>query len=157
MSMGSTRTWWLAALDERVAAAVCVACLTRYQSLIRHRALRKHGVYYFVPSMLRYFDTEAVVSLIAPRPLLTLTGGRDAGSPRDGVDYINRFCRAVYRLHGRPGCFAAKVYPRLGHAYTRTMWRRMLAWFDTHLRPRGVQSMDDTSSPDFSPPRDFGR
>ena len=134
MSMGSTRTWWLAALDERVAAAVCVACLTRYQSLIRHRELRRHGIYYFVPGMLRYFDTEAVVSLIAPRPLLTLTGGRDAGSPRDGVDYINRFCRGIYRLHRRPRCFAAEVYPRLSHAYTRRMWQRMLGWFDAHLR-----------------------
>jgi lysophospholipase L1-like esterase len=30
MSMGSTRAWWLAAVDERIAAVVGVACLTRY-------------------------------------------------------------------------------------------------------------------------------
>ena len=133
MSMGSTRTWWLAALDDRIRAAVCVACLTRYQALVRHRALHKHGIYYFVPGMLRHFDTEAVVSLIAPRALLTLTGGRDPGSPLDGVRYLNRFCARVYALYGARERFGAVVYPRLAHAYTRAMWTRMLAWFDAHL------------------------
>ncbi len=133
MSMGSTRTWWLAALDERVAAATCVACLTRYQDLIRRRALKRHGIYYFVPGLLGHFDAEAVVSLIAPRPLLTLTGGRDAGSPVEGVRYINRFCAHVYALYGRRRSFASAVYPRLGHIYTRAMWGRMLGWFEGHL------------------------
>ena len=53
MSMGSTRAWWLAAVDERVAAVVAVACLTRYQNLIAHGDLRQHGVYYFVNGLLR--------------------------------------------------------------------------------------------------------
>jgi hypothetical protein len=133
MSMGSTRTWWLAALDERIAAAVCVACLTRYRDLIRTGALRRHGLYYFVPGLLRHFDAEAVVSLIAPRPLLTLTGGRDAGSPIAGVRAINRFCGRVYASYGQRQDFAGAVYPRLGHVYTRAMWRRMLDWFGRHL------------------------
>ena len=38
MSMGSTRAWWLAAVDDRVAAVVAVACLTRYENLIAHGA-----------------------------------------------------------------------------------------------------------------------
>ena len=133
MSMGSTRSWWLAALDERVAAAACVACLTRYQDLVRGGALRRHGIYYFVPGMLRHFDTEAVVSLIAPRPLLTLTGGRDGGSPVAGVRYLNRFCARVWRLYGQRRLFAGTVYPRLGHVYTRAMWTRTLGWLETHL------------------------
>ena len=70
MSMGSTRAWWLAAVDERVAAVVAVACLTRYQNLIAHGELRQHGVYYFVNGLLRHFDSEGVLALIAPRPFL---------------------------------------------------------------------------------------
>ena len=90
MSMGSTRAWWLAAVDERVAAVVAVACLTRYQNLIAHGELRQHGVYYFVNGLLRHFDSEGVLSLIAPRPLLCLTGELDAGSPADGVRALER-------------------------------------------------------------------
>ena len=81
MSMGSTRAWWLAAVDDRVAAVVAVACLTRYQNLIAHGELRQHGVYYFVNGLLKHFDTEGVLALIAPRPFLALTGELDAGSP----------------------------------------------------------------------------
>ena len=133
MSMGSTRSWWLAALDQRIAAAVCVACLTQYRALLRHRALARHGIYYFLPGMLRHFDTDAVLGLIAPRPLLTLTGGRDAGSPRDGVRALNRYCRELWTLHGHGRRFEGRLYPRLGHVYTREMWNRMVAWFDAHL------------------------
>ncbi len=85
MSMGSTRAWWLAAVDDRVAAVAAVACLTRYQNLIRHGELRQHGVYYFVNGLLNRFDSEGVLALIAPRPFLALTGELDAGSPADGV------------------------------------------------------------------------
>jgi len=133
MSMGSTRTWWLAALDERIAAAACVACLTRSQALLARGALRRHGIYYFVPRLLRHFDTEAVVSLIAPRPLLTLTGERDGASPAEGVRAIQRTCARVYGLYGRRSMFQGVLLPRTGHVYTPAMWRRVVAWFDRHL------------------------
>ena len=101
ISMGSTRTWWLAALDDRVSAAVGVCCLTRYEDLLRAGGLREHGIYYFVPGMLKHFDTEAVTSLIAPRPFLTLSGADDGGSPAPGVKKLNEFCAEVYRLYGK--------------------------------------------------------
>ena len=34
MSMGATRSWWLAAIDERVKAIVGVVCFTRYTELM---------------------------------------------------------------------------------------------------------------------------
>jgi dienelactone hydrolase len=133
MSMGSTRSWWLAALDDRVRVAACVACLTQYRALLRHRALARHGIYYFLPGMLRHFDTEAVLGLIAPRPLLTVTGARDAGSPADGVRALHRFCRGLWALHGRDRNFRGRLDPGVGHAYTRDMWNQVVAWFDVHL------------------------
>ena len=134
ISMGSTRTWWLAALDDRVSAAVGVCCLTRYEDLFRSGGLREHGIYYFVPGMLKHFDTEAVTSLIAPRPFLTLSGADDGGSPAAGVRKINDFCAEVYRLHGTPDSFKGVLYPGVGHVYTPEMWKEMLAWFQKHLR-----------------------
>jgi hypothetical protein len=106
--------------------------------LLAHRALRRHGIYYFLPHLLRHLDTEAVVSLIAPRPLLTLTGDRDGGSPADGVRAIQRACARVYALYGRRSRFDGVLLPRTGHVYTGAMWRRVLAWFDVHLRGAGL-------------------
>jgi hypothetical protein len=100
MSMGSTRAWWLAAVDERVSCVVAVACLTRYQELMAHGELRQHGVYYFVVGLLRHFDTEGVLALIAPRPLLALTGELDAGSPADGVKVLERVVGRTYGALG---------------------------------------------------------
>ncbi len=135
MSMGSTRAWWLAAVDERVAAVVGVACLTRYQNLIAHGQLRQHGVYYFVNGLLRHFDTEGVIALIAPRPFLALTGDLDAGSPADGIRVIEEKVGALYRVLGAEENFRSVLYPEVGHAYTPDMRKEMLAWFALHLKP----------------------
>jgi dienelactone hydrolase len=134
MSMGSTRTWWAAALDERIKAAVCVSCLTRYQNLIAHAQVRQHGIYYYVPNMLaEKIDAESVVGLIAPRPLLTLTGDKDAGSPADGVRIINAFQEYLYKLYGKPENFRGLIYNRIGHEYTPEMWQETLNWLNEHL------------------------
>jgi hypothetical protein len=134
MSMGSTRSWWLAAVDDRVACAVGVACLTRYENLLRHGQLRQHGLYYFVNGLLKHFDTEAVVALIAPRPMLFLTGELDAGSPADGITVIEDRAGGVYRAAEAADRFKSVRYPDVGHTYTPAMRREMLAWFDRWLR-----------------------
>ena len=134
MSMGSTRTWWAAALDERIKAAVCVACLTRYQNLIARGQVRQHGIYYYVPNMLKEkIDAESVVGLIAPRPLLTLTGNKDAGSPANGVRLINAFQEYLYKLYKKPENFRGIIYNRIGHKYTPDMWKETLNWLNKHL------------------------
>lgn len=143
MSMGSTRTWWLAALDERIAAAACIACLTRYRTLLAHRALARHGIYYYVPGILRRLDAEAVVSLIAPRPLLAMTGDRDPGSPVAGVRAIHRACARVYDLYGQRRRFTGVVLPDTGHVYTPAMWRRAVGWLaGTLSAPAGAGRAD---------------
>ncbi len=136
MSMGSTRAWWLAAVDERIAAVVGVACLTRYQNLIRHGQLRQHGVYYFVNGLLRHFDIEGVIALIAPRPYLALTGDLDAGSPADGIRVIEAKIGSLYRTLGARDNFRSVLYPDVGHSYTSEMRAEMLAWFALHLNPQ---------------------
>lgn len=133
MSMGSTRAWWLAALDERIQSLVGVACFTRYRELIEQRYLRAHGIYYFVPGMLQHFDTEAVMGLIAPRPFLALTGDSDAGSPLDGIRVLEKKLSEVYNLYQAPENFESIVYENTGHVYTDEMKDEMLDWFDRTL------------------------
>lgn len=133
MSMGATRTWWLMAVDERVQAGVAVACLTRYQDLIATDGLKYHGIYYYVPGMLRHFDTEAVVACAAPRALLCLNGDEDAGSPVTGIRAIEASARKAWQASGRPEAFQSIVYPDVGHTYTPDMWARTLGWFDRWL------------------------
>jgi dienelactone hydrolase/lysophospholipase L1-like esterase len=134
MSMGSTRAWWLAAVDDRVSAVVAVACLTRYQNLIAHGQLRQHGIYYFVNGLLPHFDTEGIIALIAPRPFLALTGDLDAGSPADGIRIIEEKVGSLYGRLGVPERFRSVVYRDVGHSYTHEMRIETLAWFARWLR-----------------------
>jgi hypothetical protein len=132
--MGSTRAWWLAALDDRVKCVVGVACLTRYQNLLAHGELRQHGVYYFVIGLLEHFDIEGVLALLAPRPFLALNGELDAGSPADGIREIEKRLGAVYAALGARDAFRSVRYAHTGHVYTPAMRKEMLAWFAKWLK-----------------------
>ncbi len=133
MSMGCTRAWWLAAVDDRVKAVVGVACFTRYTELIAHGNLRKHGIYYFVPGVLAHFDTEAIHALIAPRPHLELSGDQDGGAPADGVIALEKRLGAVYHLYGKGEHFRSVLYKDTGHEYLPEMKDEMVRWFERHL------------------------
>ena len=134
ISMGSTRSWWIMALDDRPKAAVCVGCMTRYEDLIRSGMLKAHGIYYFVPGMLRHFDSEAVIACAAPRAMLFMTGDQDAGSPAEGVRKIEAAVRPVYQLQAAPAAFESILYPGVGHVYLPDMWQRTLAWMDQWVK-----------------------
>lgn len=134
MSMGATRSWWLAAIDERIKAVVGVACFTRYKELIEQRNLGAHGIYYFVPGMLQHFDSEAVMSLIAPRPFLALTGDNDSGSPLSGMKVLEEKLNTVYGLYNEGNKFKSIIYDNTGHIYTDEMKMEMLRWFERWIK-----------------------
>jgi dienelactone hydrolase len=139
MSMGAIRTWWLMALDERLKAGVAIACMTRYQNVIIHGSIHEFDIGYFVPQLLNHFDSEAIIALIAPRPVLFQTGDRDPGSPVDGIHAIESAVRPVYRLYGEENNFESLTYSSLGHVYTPEMWAKTLAWMEAHLRLQAQQ------------------
>lgn len=134
ISMGSTRSWWLMALDDRLRAGVCVACMTRYQDLISDGQLKAHGIYYFVPGMLQHFDTEAVMACAAPRPMLFMTGDKDGGSPVSGVRLIGQKLSGLYGVLGKRESFENVIFPDAGHVYLPEMWEKTVNWFGMHLR-----------------------
>lgn len=127
MSMGCTRAWWLAAIDDRVHAIVGVACFTRYRELLAHRS--SHGIYYFVPGLIRHFDSEAIYALVAPRPMLMLNGDQDYNCPPDGMEVLEKKIGAVYQLYGKPDSFRSVIYAKTGHEYLPEMRHEMIAWF----------------------------
>jgi len=100
MSMGSTAAWYLAALDERVKVTVDICCLTDFEALREANNLKGHGVYYYVPGLLKHFTTAQINSLIAPRAHLGLAGDQDALTPPAGLDRIDAELRKVYAAAG---------------------------------------------------------
>ncbi len=132
ISMGSTMAWWLAALDERIAVTVDICCLTEFHTLLQKRGLKYHGIYYYVPSLLKHFTTADINALIAPRPHMALAGTRDALTPVEGLDIIDRELKQVYTAHGVPEKWRLLRYDT-GHQETAAGRQEILGFLNTYL------------------------
>jgi len=120
MSMGSTMSWWLAALDVRIKVCIDICCLSDFRTMINNRTLDQHGIYYYVPGLLKEFDTGTINSLIAPRPHLGLAGNLDFLTPPEGLDKIDNSLKKIYKDKGSPDCWKLIRY-NVGHRETSSM------------------------------------
>jgi hypothetical protein len=132
MSMGATKAWWLAALDPRVRLCLDICCLTDYEELIRTRGLSEHGIYYYVPSLLKHFQTADINELIVPRPHLSVNGRRDPLTPALGVEKIRGFLLPLYRKYGREADCHIELFDS-AHVELPEMRKLILEWVDHYL------------------------
>lgn len=132
LSMGSTMAWWVAALDTRIRVCVDICCLTDYRALIETRGLDGHGIYYYVPCLLKHFTTAQINGLIAPRAHLSLAGNYDRLTPPAGLDRIDAELRQVYKKEGAPDAWKLLRY-EIGHFETAEMRAEILAFLDKWL------------------------
>jgi len=128
ISMGSTLAWWLAALDARIKLCVDLCCLTDFHALIEHRGLDRHGIYYYVPGLLKHFSTADINALIAPRPHLSLAGIYDQLTPPDGLAVVDAALKEVYAKAGAPENWRL-ITCRTGHMETAAMRREVFDFF----------------------------
>ena len=112
MSMGSSMAQWLGALDERVKVTVDICCLTEYHTLLAEKGLAGHGIYYYVPGLLKEFTASDINALIAPRAHLGLAGTKDELTPLAGLDIIDRELKARLRRGRAPGALEAPALRR---------------------------------------------
>ena len=98
----------------------------------RAEASRGHGVYYYVPGLLKHFTTAQINALIAPRAHLGLAGLQDELTPVEGLDIIDRALKRVYAERGIPSagnCCATDV----AHQETPEGRQEILAFLERFL------------------------
>ncbi len=132
LSLGSTMAWWVAALDPRIKVCIDLCCLTDFDALIESRGLDGHGIYYYVPSLLKHFTAAQINALIAPRPHLGLAGNLDSLTPSAGLDRIDAELRRVYAEWDAAGAWTLKRY-EIGHFETAEMRVEVLAYLNKWL------------------------
>ena len=141
-SLGGHGTFFLAAYDERIkaAAANCAASFFRHNTSVEAWA-RDHWYVYFKhirPGILKKelppIDFHEIISLIAPRAYLDLSGLNDGrpGTQRQRVLMLTKIMD-VYELEKKPGNFAFFVHGR-GHSVAHESRQLMYGWMDTHLK-----------------------
>lgn len=132
MSMGATKAWWLAALDPRVKLCMDVCCLTDYEELIKAHGLKEHGIYYYVPSLLKHFQTAQINELIVPRAHLSVNGRLDPLTPPAGVEKIRDYLLPLYRAHGNEKDCRIELFD-CAHVELPEMRKIILEWMDRNL------------------------
>jgi dienelactone hydrolase len=161
-SKGGMETYLVAAADERVAAAAPLIGVQSYRWGLENdawqarvdtvkgaaeSAAKKAGVaaidrtfakrFYdrVVPGIDGEFDGPAVLPRIAPRPLLVVTGDRDANTPLPGVKLAAEAARAAYERAGAADRFELIVQPDTGHTVKPEALGRVVAWLVKRLEP----------------------
>ena len=83
-------------------------------------------------------DFHEIISLIAPRAYLDLSGLNDGrpGTQRQRVLMLTKIMD-VYELEKAPGNFAFFVHGR-GHSVAHESRQLMYGWMDAHLKPESV-------------------
>ena len=132
ISMGSTMSIWVTALDTRVKTCADLCCLTDFDEMEREGNLDAHGIYYYVPSLTKHFSMADICALIAPRPHLSTAGIYDNLTPVPGLDKIKAALDKTYADMGATGEFVLKTYP-CGHIETRAMREDVLAFIEQTL------------------------
>jgi hypothetical protein len=142
-SLGGHGTIFLAAYDERIAAAACNcgASFFRHNPHFADWSRDRWYIYFkplregFLRNELPPIDFHEIIALIAPRPFLDLSGLNDGvpGTQRQRVLMLTEVMRP-YELEGAPENFGFYVHGR-GHSVAHESRELMYGWMDTHLKP----------------------
>jgi len=107
LSVGGYRSFLLAALDQRIKAAVDVGWMTSFGSQIKEHVINTVGLSFHINGLFRYMDLPDLSALIAPRAVLVINGSQDRLFALDGVktafDKIGR-CYVKAGASGRSRC-----------------------------------------------------
>jgi dienelactone hydrolase len=134
ISGGGTTTWFTAAVDERVAAAVPGVSTYTFGSQAAHWvAAGQCDCIYFHNTFLT--DFPVVGALIAPRPLLFFNGRQDPDFPPDGYHEVYRKVKGIYDLYsGGSSASIREVDDDVGHSDPPPFRRETRQWMNRWLR-----------------------
>ena len=132
ISLGGYRSLYLAALDERIAAANVAGFMSTVRDMM-HSHMDTHSWVHFPPMIHRYLDLPDVVSLMAPKPLLVQQCKQDGLYPLVGMQKSVQKIAAIYKKAGSEKQFDGRFYDTR-HRFTRQMQTDAFAFFDRHLR-----------------------
>jgi len=131
-SGGGAYSWWLAAIDERIQAAVPVAGITDLQNYVVDGVIEGHCDCMFPVNTYRW-DLPMVSALVAPRALLIANTDKDPIFPLEGVVHVYRDTRRIYKLLGAEKKLGLLITEG-PHEDTQDLQVPTFHWFQRHLQ-----------------------
>jgi dienelactone hydrolase len=142
ISGGGAATFWIAAADERVKAAVPVSGMADLEAYVTHRAINGHCDCMFLYNTFQWPWTR-IAALVAPRPLLFANSDADNIFPMDANERVIARLKRVYSLYGASDLVNCAVSMG-GHAYRKDLRQAADRFINSHLKddPRIVDDSE---------------
>ncbi len=131
-SGGGAYSWWVAALDDRIACAVPVAGITDLENHVVDGTVEGHCDCMFQVNTYRW-DFAKVAALVAPRPLLISNTDKDGIFPLEGVVRVHEGTRKIYRTLGAADKLGLQITEG-GHKDTQELHIHAFRWFNRWLK-----------------------
>ncbi|MCL4177899.1 MAG: acetylxylan esterase [Verrucomicrobia bacterium] len=143
ISGGGAITWYTAAVDERVAVAAPVCSTYTFGSQTAHwlasgqcDCIYYHNTY--------GWDFPVVAALIAPRPLMMISGQKDTIFPPDGYHEVYRRAKRVYDLYaGGDSDRIRELDADVGHSDPPLFLREARQWMRRWLKDDPTPLVDE--------------
>lgn len=136
LSFGSFRSNYLAALDDRIRAAVSVCWISTLAGILNYNIAGAMGFFALPPSLYQRMDLADIVAVAAPKPFLAISGWQDLHMQPFGMAEAHLRLRKVWDDLGASDALGSLIYD-CGHEFNATMQKAAWAFFDRHLE--GIQ------------------
>ena len=131
-SVGGLRSAYLAALDDRIKAAVVCGWMCSFPHQLAKHVRSTIGHTKLIPGLYRFLDHPDIASLTMPRSLMLINGIQDALFETEGVRAAHEKLAKCYAKVGAPDHFKGIIDER-PHEFNAERQAEAWAWFDKWL------------------------
>ena len=131
-SVGGLRSAYLAALDDRIKAAVVCGWMCSFPQQLAKHVRSTIGHTKLIPGLYRFLDHPDIASLTMPRSLMLINGIQDALFETEGVRAAHEKLAKCYAKVGAPDHFKGIIDER-PHEFNAERQAEAWAWFDKWL------------------------
>jgi dienelactone hydrolase len=132
LSVGGFRSCHLAALDDRIRAAVVVGWMTSFPAQLRKHIRWTIGQTMLVPGLYTHMDYPDVASMAAPRAMLVINGSKDTLFAPEGVRSAFDKLSACWEKAGAPERIRTRLYDT-PHEFNAQMQQEAWQWLERWL------------------------
>lgn len=137
LSMGSNRTWHLAAATDIIKAGAAICWMGDTPTLTtpgNNQTTGQSAYSMLYPGLRNFLDYPDVASLACPKPMLFYNGTEDGLFPVSGVKACYDKLRLVWREQGCGDRLVTKLW-NVPHVFNREMQAEAFDWLDKQLKP----------------------
>jgi dienelactone hydrolase len=138
LSMGSFRTWQVAALSDHIAGGVAVCWMATVKGLMVPGNNQTRGQSAFTmthPGLLHLLDYPDVASLACPKPMLFYNGDQDSLFPVPAVKDAYAKMRLVWKSQRADDQLETRLW-KVPHVFNREMQDAAFAWLDRMMQSK---------------------